>query len=274
MKKFFSIMVVILLSMTVLAGCGDNADKEKVKTKAKPLVVAMDLTQPPFEMKDEKGNPTGVSVDFVKAFGEYIGRDVKIENTSYDGLISSLQEGKADMVISSMSITDEASQTVDFSEPYADIMLAVLVNKNSGISSAESLNQEGKKIVVIADSAGYIYAQKNLTNTEIITLADENACVSEVTQGKADAFICDQLSIYRDWYNYTDKTTMISIGGQEAERWGVAVQKGNTELLAQINEFIGTYRVNGGFNKLTSRYLSEEKTTFDKLGVKWIFDID
>lgn len=96
------------------------------------LVVAMELAYPPFETKDADGNPSGVSVDFAKAFGEYIGKDVVIENIAWDGLIPALQTGKADMVMSSMTITDERKEKVDFSEPYANALLALLTNKDSG----------------------------------------------------------------------------------------------------------------------------------------------
>jgi polar amino acid transport system substrate-binding protein len=55
------------------------------------LVVGMELAYPPFETKDADGNPSGVSVDFAKAFGESIGREVEIQNIAWDGLIPALQ---------------------------------------------------------------------------------------------------------------------------------------------------------------------------------------
>ena len=233
----------------------------------------MELAYPPFETKDENGDPSGVSVDFSKAFGEYIGRDVRIENISWDGLIPSLQTGKADMVISSMTITEERKESVDFSDPYANAMLAILANKDSGIESVDDLNQAGKKIAVKTGSTGYIYAQKHLTNAEVVGLPDESACVTEVAQGKADGFIYDQLTIYRNWKNNEDTTTAVFIPFQDVEKWGVAVQKGDTELLNQLNEFIAKYREEGGFDQLTEKYLSEEKKAFDELGFQWFFDM-
>lgn len=274
MKKFLRIMVVVILSMVVFVGCSDDIDNDEVKTNSEPLVVAMELAYPPFETKDDKGEPIGVSVDFAKAFGEYIGRDIKIENMVWEGLVPSLQIGKVDMILSSMSITDKRKQIVDFSEPYANAMLAVLTNKDSIITSVEDLNQEKMKLAVKTGSTGYIYAQNNLQNAEIIALADESACVTEVVQGKADGFIYDQLTIYRNWQSNLDTTNAIFIPFQNADMWGVAVQKDNPELLAQLNEFIETYRVNGGFDKLTNKYLSEEKAAFDELGFKWFFDLD
>lgn len=209
----------------------------------------------------------------MKDFGEYIGKEIRIENISFDGLIPSLQTGKADMVMSSMTITEERKETVDFSEPYANALLAVLTNKDSQITSVDDLNQEGKKVAVKTGSTGYLYAQEHLKNAEIIALQDESACVMEVSQGKADGFIYDQLTIYRNWQNNLDTTNAVFIPFQDVEPWGIAVKKGNTELLDQLNEFIETYREDGGFEELTEKYLSEEKEAFEELGFQWFFDM-
>ena len=58
------------------------------------------------------------------------------------------------------------------------------------------------------------------------------------------------------------------------DKWGVAVQKGNTDLLEQLNKFIQKYTEEGGFDELTEKYLAEEKKAFDELGFKWFFDLD
>ena len=224
-------------------------------------------------MKDSAGNPSGVSVDFAKAFGAYIGKEVEIVDTAWDGLIPSLQTGKADMVISSMTITENRREEVDFSDPYANALLAILANKDSGISSIDDLNQPGRKVAVKTGSTGYIYAQERLTNAEIIALADESACVTEVSQGKADGFLYDQLTIYRDQQSNPGTTSAIYIPFQNVEYWGVAVKKGNTELLNQLNEFIKKYTDEGGFDALSDKYLSDEKQAFNALGFKWFFDL-
>ena len=274
MKKKIAALLLAAM-MCNLAACGAKDATADDETNDKDtLVVAMELAYPPFETKDADGNPSGVSVDFAKAFGEYIGKDVVIENIAWDGLIPALQTGKADMVMSSMTITDERKEKVDFSEPYANALLALLTNKDSGITSIEDMNAEGRKIAVKTGSTGYFYAQKNLPNAEIIALADESACVTEVAQGKADGFIYDQLTIYRNWQANLDTTDAVFIPFQEADQWGIAVQKGNTELLDELNEFIEKYTAEGGFDELTDKYLADEKKAFEELGFKWFFDMD
>lgn len=266
MKKLGVLALSILMILSVFAGCAGKAQEEN------PLKVGMELAYPPFETKDNDGNPAGISVDLAKALGKYLDRPVQIENTAWDGLIPSLQTGKVDVVISSMTITDERSKVVDFSSPYAHAYLALLTNRDSNINSVKDLNQSDKTIAVKKGTTGHIYAQSNLSNANINAFSSENACVTEVIQGKADAFIYDELTIYRQNQNNPDTTEAVMIPEQEGESWGMAVNKGNTELLEKINAFLTEYKENGGFDELTEKYLSEEKQTFDELGFPWFFD--
>ncbi len=261
MKKIFAGLLTLMLLFSLTS----------VLAQTNELVVGMELAYPPFEAKDDNGEATGVSVDFSKDFAKYIGKDVRIENISWDGLLPALQTGLVDMVISSMTITEERGKVVDFSDPYAHAILGILANVNSPIETAEDLNKEGIKLALKIGSTGYLYATENFPNAEIIGLADETACVTEVVQGKADAFLYDQLTIYRNHKSNPETTKAMFMPFKEVENWGVAVKKGNTELLTQLNSFITEYNTTGGFEKLTKKYLSEEKAAFDEFGFLWFF---
>ena len=284
-RTVLAIFAVLALALACgLAACSsntaDNAGSSNADagstdaTAGKTLKVAMELAYPPFETKDDAGNPEGLAVDFIRDFGAAYGYDVQIENTAWDGLIPSLQSGKADLVISSMTITPERLESVDFSDPYAMAQLAILANAQSGIGSIDDLDQPGKKVAVKTGSTGDVYATKNLTNAEIVRLADESACVTEVVQGKADGFLYDQLTIYRNHAANPDTTEAVFIPFQDAESWGIAVKKGNTELLDQLNAFIAQSKTDGEFDRLTEKYLAEEKKAFDQYGFKWFFDFE
>lgn len=292
MKKWICLFYVLLFTF-MLSGCGgsgktadnvntaettgENTTEDTVKNNSpeteKTLTVAMELAYPPFETRDDAGEPTGISVDLMKAFGEYSGYDIRIENTSWDGLIPSLQTGAADIVISSMTITEERKGLVDFSDPYANALLAILANADSDIASIDDLNQSGKVVAVKSGSTGHMYAEKNLSEAKLLVLPDESACVTEVAQGRADGFIYDQLTIYRNWQNNPDTTSAVFIPFQDVEQWGIAVQKGNEELLSQLNAFLAEFQKNGGYEELTEKYLAEEKKAFDELNFQWFFDI-
>lgn len=270
MMKKLGLIIVLVMAGFLLMGCS-TSNKDQANAE-KPLIVGMELAYPPFETKDDQGNPSGVSVDLAEALGEYLDRPIQIENTNWDGLIPSLQTGKVDVVISSMTITEERKEVVDFSIPYAHSYLGLLVNKNANINQVEDLNQPGKIVAVKKGTTGNIYATKNLSNATVNALSSENACVTEVTQGKADAFIYDQLTIYRQNQANSDTTKAVLIPFQDSESWGMAVNKGNEELLTELDSFVATFKAQGGFAELTDKYLKEEKQTFDALGFPWFFD--
>ncbi len=277
MRRGIRGILVAMCCVGLLAGCASHETQkpQQGSTESKPvLTVAMELAYPPFETKDEAGNPEGIAVDFMQDFAEAYGYDLVVENTAWDGLIPSLQTDKADCVMSSMTITDERKEAVDFSDPYAMAQLAILANAGSGIESIDDLNQSGKKVAVKTGSTGDVYATKNLPQADIVRLADESACVTEVVQGKADGFLYDQLTIYRNNLANPDTTTAVFIPFQDAEEWGIAVKKGDTELLDQLNAFIAQSKQDGEFDRLTEKYLAQEKQAFDEHSFRWFFDFE
>src|SRR4051812_34981947 len=85
---------------------------------ANQLVVGMELKYPPFEMVDQQGQPTGISVELARELGKALHREIRIENIPFDGLIPALQTAKIDLIISSLTETAERARAIDFSEPY------------------------------------------------------------------------------------------------------------------------------------------------------------
>jgi polar amino acid transport system substrate-binding protein len=234
------------------------------------LAVGMELSYPPFEMTDENGNPAGVSVDLARSLGKFLGKKIEIQNTSFDGLIPSLKTGRIDLVISSMTATPERALSVDFSEPYLKTGLCLLVSAKSDIRSIRDADQPGKIIAVKKGTTGQTYAAGHLKNARLLVLDKEAACVLEVTQGKADAFIYDQMSVFTNWRRNPETTRALLQPFQE-EQWAVAVRKGDARLLSQVNAFLADYRARGGFEKLGDHWLPEQKQEFKKLGCPFYF---
>jgi polar amino acid transport system substrate-binding protein len=232
---------------------------------AKPLIVGMELAYPPFEMTDTNGKPTGVSVDLATDLAKSLGRPVVIQNTSFDGLIPALKTGKVDLVISSMTATAERAQSIDFSDPYLSTGLCLLLKKDSAAKGIADLDKAGVKVAVKKGTTGHLYATAKLKNAEILVLDKESAAVLEVSQGKADAFIYDQMSTYQNWQR-NKATTRAILEPFQKESWAVGIGKGNDELKGKVNAFIKEYRAKGGFEQLGDRYLKEMKDEFKRLG--------
>lgn len=237
---------------------------------AEPLRVGMDMSYPPFEMRDEQGQPAGVSVDLARMLGEKLGRPVEFQNMPFDGLIPSLKTGRVDILLSSMTATEERAVNVDFSEPYLKTGLCLLVGVNSGITSFADLDAPSRKVAVVKSTTGHLWAMKNLKQAKLLALAKETACAMEVSQGKADAFIYDQMSTLRNWQKSPD-TTKALLKPFKEEQWAVALKKGNEPLRIQINAALAALRKEGAFDRLSEKWLKEQKAAFEKLGVPFVF---
>lgn len=254
--------LLILLATLLISAC-DTGGK-------KPLRIGMDMSYPPFETLGTNGQPEGVSVELAKALGENLGRPVVFENMPFDGLIPALKTGRVDAVISSMSATAERAESIDFSEPYLRTGLCLLAGAKSDVNTPDDLDRAGKKVAVVRGTTGHIWAKSSLRNAEILDLANESACVLEVTQGKADAFIYDQMSTLRNWQANPGSTRAILTPFRN-ESWAVALRKGDSDLREKVNAFLTTYRAGGGFDRLGEKWLHEQKAAFAKLGVPFVF---
>jgi polar amino acid transport system substrate-binding protein len=234
------------------------------------LVVGMELNYPPFEMIDPQGRPAGLSVEMAEALGRFLGRPVQIENIPFDGLIPALKTGKIDLIISSMTATPEREKSIDFSETYLRTGLCLLVNKEAAIRSVKDADQPGYSIAVKQGTTGQLYAKTHMEHARILVLDKEDACVLEVAQGKAQAFIYDQMSVFENWQRNKDTTVAILTPFQE-ENWAVGIRKKNDRLKAEVNAFLKAFRAEGGFRRLGDRYLKEQKDVFRKLNVPFQF---
>jgi polar amino acid transport system substrate-binding protein len=235
-----------------------------------PLMVGMELNYPPFEMIDAQGRPAGISVEMAEALGRYLHREVRIENIPFDGLIPALKTGKIDLIISSMTATPERAQSIAFSEPYRRTGLCLLVNRDANIRSIEQADQPGYIVVVKQGTTGQLYARDHLQRARVLVLDKEDACVLEVVQGKAQAFIYDQMSVLEHWQR-NQETTKALLKPFKEEDWAIGLRRGDEALKARVNAFLAAYRAEGGFQRLGDKYLKEQKAAFQKLGVPFDF---
>lgn len=256
-------LIVLLIVCLGLIGCGGEKPQN-------PLRVGMDLSYPPFETINEAGQPSGVSVDLAKALADSLQRPLQIENIPFTGLIPSLNNDRVDCVISSMTETAERSKAVTFSQPYLTIGLALLVGSESDIRQPTDLDRLGRTVAVRQGTTGEVWARSELKQAKVLALEKENAAVLEVVQGKADAFIYDQMSIWQNAQRHPDTTRAILTPLRE-ESWAVALKLGNEALRNQINTFLEAFRAKGGFDTLGDIYLKDQKDAFAKEGLPFYF---
>ena len=263
--KFLFLLCGVFVLAT--AGCGKKAS---VAAPDAPLIVGMELAYRPFEMTDAQNKATGVSVDLAKALGESLGRPVQIENIPFDGLITALRTGKIDLVISSMTATADRARTIDFSDPYVKTGLALLVGKNSPVQKFDDLTAPGRKLAVKQGTTAHLVASQRLPAANLLVFDQEEACVLEVIQGKADAFAYDQMAVFRHWNKNRDNTRAL-LEPFTSEEWAIGLKKGNDALRSQVNAFLAGFAAKGGFEKLAEQYLPDEQKAFKEMNIPFIF---
>jgi polar amino acid transport system substrate-binding protein len=266
MKRFSPAALVSIFTAAAigLVSCGESGPK--------PLRVGMDLTYPPFEFKDSGGNPDGVSVRLAEALAAHLGRPLEIESMTFEGLIPGLSSGKIDLVISSMTATDERRKSIEFSDPYVTTELAILVGDDSIHAGIEDLKKGTPTIAVRRGTTGETYAQQHLQNAKLTSLTLDATCALEVSQGKADAWIYDQLSIWQHHKSHPD-TTRALLDPFQREQWAIGIRKGNDLLRDQVDTFLAQFKAENRFAPLEEKYLLEQRALHEEMGTPFnLFD--
>ncbi|MEQ1859543.1 MAG: transporter substrate-binding domain-containing protein [Chthoniobacteraceae bacterium] len=237
----------------LLAGCGKSE---------RPLIVGMELDYPPFETRDMAGKPAGISVELATALAGKLGRELRIENLPFAGLIPALKTGKIDLIVSSMTITDERRQSIDFSEPYWQTGVGFVTYEGSGLRTAADLAKPGVKVVVKSGTTGHFYARDRKLDFSIV---DRLAIATlEVAQRKSAAFLYDQLTLVRTAEEQPGLVPVLD--PLQTEPWGIGIAKGRDDLRAQVNAFIAEARERGDFARWAEQYLAKELAAARKWG--------
>lgn len=265
MKKklgFLSILVLLILGLAACGGSTDDeadnatdADGDDESTEDQVYTVGVDNTYPPFEFTED-GELVGIDVDLINAIAEDQGFEIKIEQMDFSGIIPSMQAGELDIGMGGMSITEERKNTVDFTDPYFEAGVSLVVSKdNDDIESLDDL--DGKKVAVKNGTVGANVAEENKDEYgfEIIQVSDSASMFQEVTNGTADALMEDYPVIS---YAIATGDLDLKIAGDRltGDNYGISVLKGeNAELLEMINEGLANLKEDGTYDEIISTYL-------------------
>lgn len=246
--------------MLVLAACGsssDGGDASGGNENTKPYKVGIDTTYPPFEFQ-EGDEYKGIDVDLIRAIAKDQGFEIELEPMDFSGIIPAMQAGELDIAIAGMSITEDRKKVVDFSEPYFEAGLSLVVaDGNSDITSLEDL--KGKTVAVKKGTTGADFAEQNKDKYgyEIVQVNDSTSMFQEVANGTADALIEDYPVIS---YAIAQSDLKLQVVGDRlnGDNYGIAVLKGeNDELLKKINDGLAALKESGKYDEILSTYLGE-----------------
>ncbi|WP_252504324.1 transporter substrate-binding domain-containing protein [Sporosarcina sp. Marseille-Q4943] len=254
MKKFGA-FVLLLSFMLVVAACGSN--KSTGSEGGTKYRVGIDNTYPPFEFEVD-GKLTGIDIDIISAIAKNQGFEIEFDAMDFGGIIPAMQADQLDIAIAGMSITDKRREVVDFSDPYFDAGLSLVINsKTTDINSLEDLS--GKVIAVKNGTTGASFAQEHESEYgyQVVQFDDSPAMFQEVQNGNADALIEDYPVIA---YAISQNSLNLKIVGERlnGDQYGIAVLKGkNSDVLKKINDGLQELRDSGEYDEILAKYLGE-----------------
>jgi polar amino acid transport system substrate-binding protein len=250
-----------------------QVNSPKLNGNTDPIKVGMDLRYRPFEYMIENNEPEGISVDVANAFGEYLGRPTEIVNTGFGGLIPALNSEEIDIVIASMSITEARKQSVDFTDPYFYFKIITLVNRDFCIANSLTADTTTEELLAIEGAQyGGIATQVSATiprgfNKPVTEYPELSFAVKAVAEGDVDIFLMSASPVV-DGFKANRSKTMIVWDPWVSSPIGMAVKKGNTELLASANAFIDTFNdVDGVYSQLRANWDAVILSQLERFGM-------
>lgn len=246
------ITIVLGLAGLILAACGEGPAKAPApgaapaRSDGPPLRVGVEAKYPPFESISPKGEFEGFDVELAREIGRSLGRPVTFRDMDWDSLIPELQADRIDLVCSGMSYTPERAQIVDFTKPYAQSPMSVLVNvdKAKDVVRPAQLDDPSVQVAVQRGTTGAKKAKAAFPRARFTEFDTENEAATEVGTGRCHAFVYDYLSVEKYARQYP-KTTRVLDESLGAEDYCIAVKKG-AALRQQIDGVLEQAKKPGG----------------------------
>ena len=244
MKKFVSLLLALLM-IASLAACGKKANDNNNSNESKTLIMGTSADYAPFEFmykgKDGTMQYGGIDVSVGQYIADSMGKELKVENMSFDYLLPSLVKGDFDIVIAAMEADGERLKSADFSDPYyTDLPPAILVKASDAASYKTLADFSGKSVAAQTGTTKLDIVNKQLTGANAVPLALVTDMVNELVNGKVDAILVD--GAVAKQYAETNKDLVIADASSElgaAQPYCVAVAKGDPKgLLPAINAAI------------------------------------
>ena len=244
---------------TIEASEGEVSGDTAVETTDSNSVITFGTNAefPPFEFVSSNGvidNYDGIDMAIANEIASQCGSKAAINNMEFDSLILALQNGQVDAVIAGMTITDERKEAVDFSVPYYTATQVMIVKEDSDIKTAADMKD--KKIVVVQGYTGETCVKEMGYEYEAFKKGSET--ILELVNGKCDVVVIDSATAEKYVGDNEGLKIVEDSSAFEAEEYGIAVKKGNTELLDKINTAIKSMLDSGKIGEISAQYLDAE----------------
>jgi polar amino acid transport system substrate-binding protein len=266
----WTIVFVFLLLLT--GGCAQmNGSTARSSSSASPvidrilqrgeLVIGMAGNMPPLNMTTKEGDLIGYEVDLAEAMAEAMGVRARFETMPFADLLSALQSGKIDLILSNMTITPGRNLKVAFVGPYFTSGKAFLT-KNKAIAMADDpgdIDAGKTKLVALKGSTSQAFVKEALPNATLVTADGYDEAVKMVLEDEVHAMVADYPICVVSVFRYPNKGLMSVVTTLTYEPIGVGVPAGDPLLVNWVENFMG---------------IAEETGLMDALKEEWLLQAD
>ncbi|HUO77122.1 MAG TPA: transporter substrate-binding domain-containing protein [Thermodesulfovibrionales bacterium] len=249
-------ITLLILSLFVLGGTTTAAPPLVTEAKNSPLQVGVTPDNPPmiFKINDRL---TGAEADFAKLLGKELDRQVQFVELPWNQQINALLDGRIDIIMSSMTITEARKVRITFTDPYlkSGLGAAIRASDASKYRSVKNIKEDFPAVGVMEGTTSEAYVRKNMPNSpRILALRKLSDAAIELKNRRIDVFIYDAPAIV--WLvseNEADLRGVWELFNEEHLGWGV--RRDDKELLLRVNTVLNKWKNDGTLKEVLSRWL-------------------
>lgn len=277
MKKALSLMTAAALVLS-LAACGSTASSEAASSDAASseaasseaasetgtaelstvepgkLIMSTNAAFPPYEMTTDSGEFEGIDIETAQAIADKLGLELQIDDMDFDAALLAVQQGKSDMVMAGVTVTDERQNVMDFTDSYATGIQSIIVKEDSDIASVDDL--AGKKIGTQRGTTGYLYCSDDFGDENVVAYDDGLTAVQMLNNGQVDCVVIDNAPA-KEFIAANPGLKLLDTAYVE-EDYAIGVGKGNTELKDAINTALEELKADGTLQAIVDKYITAE----------------
>ena len=227
------------------------AAAELTTVEAGKLTMATNATFPPYEMTTDSGEIEGIDVDTAKAIAEKLGLELQIDDMEFDAALLSVQQGKADIVMAGVTVTDERKAVMDFSDSYATGIQSIIVPNDSDIASPDDL--AGKKIGTQRGTTGYIYCSDDFGEDSVVAYDSGLTAVQALNNGQVDAVVIDNAPATE--YVAANPGLKVLDTSYAEEDYAIGMAKGSA-LEGAVNKALEELKADGTLQAIVDKYIN------------------
>lgn len=218
------------------------------------LIMSTNAAFPPYEMTTDSGEFEGIDIETAQAIADKLGLELQIDDMDFDAALLAVQQGKADMVMAGVTVTDERQNVMDFTDSYATGIQSIIVKEDSDIASVDDL--AGKKIGTQRGTTGYLYCSDDFGDENVVAYDNGLTAVQMLNNGQVDCVVIDNAPA-KEFIAANPGLKLLDTAYVE-ESYAIGIGKGNTELKDAINTALEELKADGTLQAIVDKYITAE----------------